>query len=106
MEEIKIFKIKDKNTGLFSTGTKHPTWTKKGKIWNQINHIKTHLRQFCDEKITWTGLNDFEYSTKWINNIPENWLVFEYSSINGIKEYSAKELYKPTEILNYIKKTI
>jgi hypothetical protein len=28
---MKLFKIKNTKTGLFSKGGKHPTWSKKGK---------------------------------------------------------------------------
>lgn len=87
-KELKVFKIKDSITGLFSTGGCDPSWTKRGKTWNGINHVKTHLRQFCDYKNTPTG-------TDWrvkVNNIPETWVVVELS-VGGIREFSAKELY-------------
>jgi hypothetical protein len=38
------FKIKDKETGLFSTGGFRPSWSKKGKIFSSISDIKKHIR--------------------------------------------------------------
>ena len=28
-----MFKIRDRETGLYSTGGYHPRWTKAGKVW-------------------------------------------------------------------------
>ena len=47
---IEIWKIRQKSTGLFSRGgtLRHPyddsrAWSKKGKSWKQINHLRSHL---------------------------------------------------------------
>lgn len=42
---MKVFKIRDEN-GLYSTGGMSPDFTKGGKVWNNIGHVKSHLRQF------------------------------------------------------------
>lgn len=84
--DIKAYKIRDKVTGLFSTGGMSPKWTKRGKTWSQLNHIKTHLKQF---------IRDSAYMKEYINNIPETWQVVELSN-SGIIEYDARPLY-PTE---------
>ena len=42
---MKVFKIRDAN-GLYSTGGMEPDFTKGGKVWNSIGHVKNHLRQF------------------------------------------------------------
>jgi len=39
------FKIRDKTTGLFSTGGESPGWSKTGKKWSKPGHITTHLGQ-------------------------------------------------------------
>lgn len=96
---IKVFKIKDSTTGLFSTGGCSPNWTKRGKTWSQINHIKTHLRQFCNTKIIKQGKSFHDTVKDYItltNNIPETWIVIEMvatGSVAEVKEYSAKDLY-------------
>lgn len=38
-----IYKIKSRKTGQFSKGGADPTFTKKGKIWTNIGHVRTHL---------------------------------------------------------------
>lgn len=89
--EIKIFKIENKE-GAFSTGTMHPRWTKKGKIWQSFGAIKLHLRQFCSN-YHWVE-NKTAYF--WQNNIPEDWIVVEITN-NNTERYSAKDLYPTTK---------
>lgn len=101
MDNIKIYKIKDKDTGLYSTGGMEPSWTKRGKTWNQINFVKIHLRQFCsDRRVTKETMNkpvwEREWENKWANRIPLNWLVVELST-QGIVEVEAHTLYPKTE---------
>jgi hypothetical protein len=38
-----LYKIRNKETGLFSTGGISPNWTKLGKTWNSIGTFKSHL---------------------------------------------------------------
>lgn len=40
-----VYKIR-RPDGLFSTGGMSPGFTKIGKTWSNIGHVKTHLRQF------------------------------------------------------------
>lgn len=42
-EKMKVFKLRDKKTGLFSSGGMKPTFNEIGKIWNQESHVKLHL---------------------------------------------------------------
>lgn len=44
---MKVYKIRDQN-GLYSTGGQSPEFNKNGKTWNNIGHVKNHLRQFFD----------------------------------------------------------
>jgi hypothetical protein len=41
-----VYKIRRKSDGLFSTGGMSPNWSKTGKTWNAIGHLKNHLHQF------------------------------------------------------------
>ena len=45
-KETFLYKIRDVNTGLFSTGGMDPNWTTKGKTWTGLGSLKSHLRQF------------------------------------------------------------
>lgn len=46
MTELKIYKIRDKDNGLYSTGGTSPRWTKHGKTWNSIGSVKTHINNW------------------------------------------------------------
>lgn len=92
---MKAYKIKNAE-GLFSTGTRNPKFTKRGKTWGSFQAIKLHLRQFCDDSYYEIVDGKYKRFNLWRNEIPSDWQVVELSE-EGIKEYSAKELYKPTE---------
>ncbi len=82
---MKVYKIMDKDTGLYSTGGIDPKWTKQGKTWNGMNHVKNHLRQFCEE--SWPD-------KLWYNGIPDSWIIQEYLvSESLINNLSAKHQY-------------
>ena len=42
-DQIKFYKIKDITTGLYSCGGLQPVFNKRGKTWNNIGHVKSHL---------------------------------------------------------------
>lgn len=46
---MKYYKIRNRRTGLYSTGGKFPDWTKKGKSWASLGHIAAHLSQHVGE---------------------------------------------------------
>lgn len=46
---MKIYKIRNMKTGLFSMGGSSTPyysrlWSKQGKSWNTLNHVKLHLK--------------------------------------------------------------
>lgn len=45
MDKMKAYKIRDKETGLFSRGgsSTYNIWSKVGKTWSNLGHIKNHL---------------------------------------------------------------
>ena len=43
---MKLYKIRHKETGLFSTGGVRPSYSKIGKTWNSMTHVKSHLKQY------------------------------------------------------------
>ncbi|MNW61765.1 hypothetical protein D3C74_398520 [compost metagenome] len=47
LNEIVVYKIRNKTTGLFSRGGTNINnlWSKKGKSWSNIGHLKNHLIQ-------------------------------------------------------------
>jgi len=93
--ELKVFKIKNKD-GKFSTGGYKPNWTSRGKTWGSKASLKNHLRQHCSDYQSGRDKNNnYRFVKGWWNNIPEDWIIVELST-EGIKEYSAKELYPLT----------
>lgn len=47
--KTKLWKIRNKETGEFSKGRRESElfiWTKDGRTWSSISHVKNHLRAF------------------------------------------------------------
>lgn len=89
--KITVYKIKDTNTGLYSTGGSNPRWTKKGKTWSARNHVTCSLSQGF--------IRDSEYRRKYENNIPSSWVIVTIDSENGIKEENARSLWPETKYI-------
>lgn len=96
----KLYKILDKETGLYSKGGCFPSWSKYGKTWNALGHIKNHLRFFMKTKRE-NGNIDYR---KLVNKIPENWEVIEIiidtEALNVSMNRSLAHSYYPEEIDN------
>lgn len=58
----KVYKIRNKETGLFSKGGNYgqDIWTKEVKSWSNIGHVKNHLNLFVD----WKGNISSDYPYK------------------------------------------
>jgi hypothetical protein len=39
-----VYKIRDPQTGLFSSGGQNARWTEVGKVWTRLGDLKSHLR--------------------------------------------------------------
>lgn len=80
--EMVVYKIRDKNTGRFSTGGISPKWTMFGKAWNTRGSLKSHLT--C-----WRDSNSY-YGKK--VEIPESWEVVEFKfELGETNVFSARE---------------
>jgi len=75
-----VYKIMDTRTGLYSGGGTYPRFSKKGKIWTQIGHVKTHLNQF--------------------KAVPEHWEVVEIE-MREVAHIQAEDMFKPEETKGY-----
>lgn len=62
---MKIYTIRDKTSGLYSSGSLRPTFGKVGKVWNTRGKVSSHLSQF----LSYSG--NFNIDTK-------EWVVYEY----------------------------
>lgn len=45
-----VYKIRDRNTKLFSTGRRVPKWTRQGKTWTKHKQVTDYLRQFLGRR--------------------------------------------------------
>jgi hypothetical protein len=45
-----MFKIRNKITGLFSTGGTIPQWNENGKVWRLRGHIVSHINQLWKDQ--------------------------------------------------------
>ena len=70
------YKIRDNTTGLYSTGGHTPRFTKAGKLWAHIGHVKSHLNFF--------------------KAIPDSWEIVEIHLMDG-STYSAKSIHTPSK---------
>lgn len=43
---MSVFKIRNKESGLFSTGGEYPRFNKTGKAWSSMRNLRLHLSQF------------------------------------------------------------
>lgn len=68
---MKIYKIRDKQTGLFSTGGLYPKWSKIGKVWKTQGNLKSHLNmlQECGFLSQYNNTEVIELETI------ENWII-------------------------------
>jgi hypothetical protein len=73
-----VYKIRDKKTGLFSTGGTTPRWTARGKSWTGAGPLKLHLRQYLD-------VNSFQNT-----RIPESWEIVVFALIED-RGFAAKD---------------
>jgi hypothetical protein len=87
---MKIFKIRDTATGLFSMGGHSPRWTKKGKAWTNIGHVKNHINNL---------------SRHVIKNV-DHWEVVEYELVEttvgsvNLRKEREKELEQQQRLAN------
>lgn len=50
MSAIKIYRIRQRSTGLWSSGGSSPTFGKRGKTWDQIGHLSSHMTSLLDSQ--------------------------------------------------------
>jgi hypothetical protein len=84
---MKLYKIRHKVTGLFSAGGHSPSWTKKGKTWSSLGHLKNHIN----------GVVEYRYHKM---KDMENWEILEIeisetqSSIGNVVDIVNEKIQK------------
>jgi hypothetical protein len=84
-----FYKIRDKETGLFSKGGvgadwSHHHWSKSGKVWRGLGPLRSHLNQYLNK------------------DIPLNWEVIEYETVEKTTN-SAAEMVNPEKLIEKLK---
>ncbi len=76
----KIYKIRDRDTGLHSTGGMDPKWTKNGKAWPSAGALRSHLTQ-------WADMHQWDPVTKnrKLKKIPASWEIIEFEVVTAQK---------------------
>lgn len=54
---MNFYKIRNIKTGLYSTGGTCPRFTKYGKTWKELHHVKAHLKLLDTH---YTDINNLE----------------------------------------------
>lgn len=74
-----MYKIRDINTGLFSTGTSRYKFNKKGKIFNGLGGVRSHLNMIAAENARKSNVKPWELTWEELAAfIPLNWEIVEY----------------------------
>jgi hypothetical protein len=50
MGDIRIYRIRQRSTGLWSSGGSDPKFGKRGKTWDQIGHLSSHMTSLLDSQ--------------------------------------------------------
>lgn len=81
-----VYKIRDKKTGLFSTGGTIPRWKKVGKTWSGLGPITNHLVMWCDRY-------DYKNGKRTVIDIPSEWEIVKYELTEDEAEsWAAKKI--------------
>jgi hypothetical protein len=111
---MKVFKIRDAN-GLYSTGGTEPEFTQGGKVWNNIGHVKSHLRQFVDRtckylevyvnaEVVTIEYTEKEMSSESVLDVVENLNKEDISRAEKSKQsWNTKDLEEVRDAIGYIK---
>lgn len=84
-----VYKIRDKETGLFSRGGAaclYPIgWGKRGKIWSALSFVMAHLDMYLQYQESRSGI------AYYICKVPDTWEIIEYKD-GKETVYNAKSL--------------
>ena len=105
--EIKLYKIYNPTTGKYSKGgapipyedTRY-FWSKKGKTWNELRHVKLHLNLQYREKYDFDKKKNIiiDYSPLLKQYIRDHCVIMEYTN-DGINELPIQNYIKDIEFI-------
>lgn len=67
---MRVYRIQRRSDGKFSTGGSYPRFTTKGKSWQQLGHVKAHLRQATTHNYQDCDLVAFEVTETEVERTP------------------------------------
>ena len=70
--DITIYRIRNCNNGLFSTGSMDPSWVPAGKIWKKYGMVVAYLRHFKEHCFTTNKSLDFYKEAEIVGYDPVN----------------------------------
>jgi hypothetical protein len=83
------YKIRDKNTGLYSNGGIYSSWGKHGKLWTSLGTLRSHLTTRLNGRI--------------IHEAVENWEVIEYE-VKECNIQNINDVMNPQKLIEILKK--
>lgn len=84
------YKIRDKNTGLFSTGGSQPQFRKTGKTYTSIQGVRSSLTTWLQNNVR--GWYNYDWETL-AGQLPNNWEVVHIPDPNPEYVSSAEDVY-------------
>lgn len=101
-----VFKIRHKETGLFSRGgtDSKNIWTKEGKSWSNIGHLKNHLNQYINV-MNRSVFKDNPYENAEIVKVETNYdMCFKTDVMDMMNTLIDKKVKAEEEYQNKLKK--
>lgn len=101
MKTLKVYKIQSKTTGLFSTGGTSPRFSRIGKTWSNIGHLKTHLLQFSTLPEEYSDCEIIELEYKPIEGSRID--IREFHGVSSVKSVLRNMERERSNLRHYIK---
>lgn len=69
---MKLYRIRNYQTNLYSLGGGLPKWNKTGKVWKNIGQLKNHFNIYKEIQARYQNCKESEIK------LPQEWVVEEY----------------------------
>ena len=95
MKVLKVFKILDTQTGLYSTGGYTPSWTDDGKTYRTKAQVSAALKLYTRGSTSWPvkatqkAVEQIQKNAR--REVPESWVVVEFE-LKSVKRTRAASL--------------
>lgn len=86
----RIYKIRHRKSGLYSTGGMYPRWSRAGKTWCNLGRLRSHLSQHLGTKYR-SGTDMSE------------WMVVEIE-VRELAYHDCHEILSPKQLMSLLAK--